>query len=227
MLLTEDTRRAFYHERFNIEVPEELLHGVFPFLPALQASVDVVTSREKVVSPQNVLLHITQLARALIQDTIFIQATRSPPPPCPVLHTLLPSALFMQQVHMFQRARHVGISELNRPMPPAQETARAVVRCLGLPVQGGPPLRDTLAAHTPPASTAHPTDHVRGDSASVATPEVPPCSAGSPQLPLGFPVGTRFFTSFQSLKDVSIFNCSYFLALQMMSTSLNLLVLIK
>jgi hypothetical protein len=177
-------------ERYLYDIPSVLIDKVFPFLPQLREAVAEASRRPKVVGPGNVLQHLTELGRALVQDSIYKQIT-NPSSTCVVLQYLRKIPDFIWQVTLVTQYRAAGIYEQQRPKCMSTEVATSVANLL----RQGQGLAPVSLPHAPlpllPAPLSLPPPFPTGHE------------AGS-QLPPGFPVGPDYFTSARSLMDVSV-----------------------
>eukprot|EP00967_Tisochrysis_lutea_P047341 scaffold57646_cov16-Tisochrysis_lutea.AAC.1 len=198
---TGDHDKVYFHERFTITVPEELIYIVFSFLPRFKESVDKVLRRPKVVGPGNVLQHLTEMGRALVQDAIYKFAV-DPTTKCPVVKLLSRSQLFQWQVTLFNTSKASGVLELQRPKPLSEEVAAALLKMLNPTRTFSHAPQHSNATPLPapfvPVPTPLPLPSVPAPT-PLHMPSAPAALAGNKQLPHGFPVGVDFFTSAKDL----------------------------
>ena len=185
-----DPAKAYYQKRYLYDIPSVFIDRVFPFLPQLREAVAEASRRPKVVSPGNVLQHLTELGRALVQDSIYKQIT-NPSSTCVVLQYLRKISNLMWLVTLVTQYRAAGINEQQRPKCMSTEVATSVANLL----RQGQGLAPVSLPHAPlpllPAPLSLP-------------PPFPTSHEAGSQLPPGFPVGPDYFTSARSLMDVSV-----------------------
>jgi hypothetical protein len=137
-----------------------------------------------------VLLHLTELGRALVQDSIYKQIT-NPSSTCVVLQYLRKISNLMWLVTLVTQYRAAGINEQQRPKCMSTEVATSVANLL----RQGQGLAPVSLPHAPlpllPAPLSLP-------------PPFPTSHEAGSQLPPGFPVRPDYFTSARSLMDVSV-----------------------